>query len=107
MRSEDDLVVMAAVTDITRRKQTEEPLEARVQERTREIERRREVADSLRDILTLLNSDHSLQEILDTIVVQASRLLGADASTILQLSEGDSLFRIQASTGLGVADWPP
>jgi signal transduction histidine kinase len=100
VRSEDDLVVMAAVTDITRRKQTEELLEARVQERTREIERRREVADSLREILTELNSDHSLQEILDTIVVQASRLLGADASAILQLAESDSLFRIQASTGL-------
>lgn len=101
VRNEDSLVVLAALTDITRRKQTEELLEARVQERTRELERRREVADSLREILTLLNSNQSLQEILDTIVVQASRLLGADASAILQLSEDDNLFRIQASTGLG------
>jgi PAS domain S-box-containing protein len=101
VRNEDSLVVLAALTDITRRKQTEELLEARVQERTRELERRREVADSLREILTLLNSNQSLQEILDTIVVQASRLLGADASAILQLSEGDNQFRIQASTGLG------
>jgi PAS domain S-box-containing protein len=102
VHNEGSLVVLATVTDITRRKQTEELLEARVQERTRELERRREVADSLREILTLLNSNQSLQEVLDTIVAQASRLLGADASAILQLSEDDNLFRIQASTGLGV-----
>lgn len=81
----DDLIIMASLTDITRRKQTEEQLEHRVQERTREIERRRHVADSLREILGLLNSARAADEILDHIVGQASRLLGADAGTIYQL----------------------
>ncbi|MFO7632959.1 MAG: PAS domain S-box protein, partial [Caldilinea sp.] len=61
-RADDNLIVLSSVTDITRRKQTEDLLERRVEERTQEIERRRRVADSLRDILRVLNSNRSLQE---------------------------------------------
>ena len=95
-----DLLLMGSVTDVTRRKQNEEILERRVQERTHEIERRRQVSDSLRDILAVLNSNRPLQEILDHIVVQASRLLKADASAIYQVQEGDKPIIIEASWGL-------
>ncbi|MFO7634465.1 MAG: histidine kinase, partial [Caldilinea sp.] len=99
-RADDNLIVLSSVTDITRRKQTEELLERRVEERTQEIERRRRVADSLRDILRVLNSNRSLQEILDIIVAQARELLRADASAIYQLHEGDKPLSFQAGVGI-------
>jgi PAS domain S-box-containing protein len=99
-RTPDGLIILSAVTDITRRKQTEELLERRVEERTREIERRRRVADSLRDILRVLNSNRPLQEILDFIVAQARELLHADASAIYQLHDEDKPLRFQAGVGI-------
>ncbi len=97
--SGERLWIMATVTDITRRKQNEEFLERRVQERTREIERRRQVSDTLRDILAILNSDRPLAEILQHIVVQASLLLQADASAIYQMQNSDNAIVVQASCG--------
>lgn len=82
-----EMVVLASIVDVTKRKQTEEMLEHRVEERTREIERRRRVSDSLRDTLALLNSNRPAQEILDHIAAQASRLLGAEATAIYQLQD--------------------
>jgi PAS domain S-box-containing protein len=99
-RADGNLIVLGSITDITRRKQTEELLERRVEERTVEIERRRRVADSLRDILRVLNSNRSLQEILDIIVAQARELLRADASAIYQLHEGNNPLRFQAGVGI-------
>ncbi len=99
-RAEETMIVLGSVTDITRRKYTEELLERRVQERTREIERRRRVSDSLRDILQVLNSNRPLPEILDVIVRQAQELLGADASAIYQLHEGSKPLSFQAGVGI-------
>lgn len=96
----NDLLVMASVTDITRRKQNEEVLERRVEERTREIERRREVADGLRDILAVLNSNQSLEVILHHIAAQACRLLHADASVIYRMEDEPGALVVQASHGL-------
>jgi len=98
--AEDTLIVLGSVTDITRRKYTEEMLERRVQERTREIERRRRVSDSLRDILQVLNSNRPLPEILTFIVRQAQQLLGADASAIYQLHDGSKPLSFQAGVGI-------
>lgn len=96
----NDLLVMGSITDITRRKQTEEILERRVEERTREIERRREVADGLRDILAVLNSNQSLDAILNHIAGQACRLLHADASAICRMGDEPGPPIVQASYGL-------
>jgi PAS domain S-box-containing protein len=69
------------------------------QERRAEAERRRQVAEGLREILTVLNSKQSLQETLDFIATQACRLMGSDACALLRLhSEG--MLRIQAACGL-------
>lgn len=96
----NDLLVMSSLTDITRRKQTEEVLERRVEERTREIERRREVADGLRDILAVLNSNQPLEAILNHIASQACRLLHADASAICRMEDEPGPLVVQASYGL-------
>ena len=93
-------LVISSITDISRRKQTEEMLELRVRERTRELERRREVSDGLRDTLTILNSNRAQDEILEHIVEQACRLLFADASAIYSIQDGPDVFGLEKSHGL-------
>lgn len=63
-------------------------LEEQVRERTQEIERRRQVAEGLREILAILNSNRTLRESLDWIIQQAVRLTGARAMVIFRNSEG-------------------
>ncbi|NBD36850.1 MAG: GAF domain-containing protein, partial [Chloroflexi bacterium] len=65
-----------------------------------EAERRREVAEGLRDILAFLNSNRSLDAILDYIMAEAQRLLGADAGLIYQLQDGGDTAHIEATCGL-------
>ena len=62
-------------------------LEAQVRERTYEIERRRQVAEGLREILVILNSERSIRESLDYIVCQVTQLSGADEIFIYRYSE--------------------
>lgn len=78
-------------------------LEQRVRARTREIEQRRRVAESLRDILAVLNSQRSLDEILAYIVDQARQLLDTSAVAIYGLEGADAPLRIQAACGLSEA----
>ncbi|MGC9398064.1 MAG: GAF domain-containing protein [Anaerolineae bacterium] len=69
-------------TDITERVRAQRLLEAQVLQRTRDVERRRRVAEGLRDILAVLGANRPLQEILDCIAVQARWLLNADGCAI-------------------------
>lgn len=65
-----------------------------------DAERRRVVAESLRDTLSILNTERPLQEILEHIVSQAQHLLQAKAVAIHCLDvDNQSLFP-QASVGL-------
>lgn len=74
-------------------------LERRVEERTREIERRRQAAESLGGILKLLNSDSPTATVLRYIVAEASRLLGAEASAIHQVDYERAFVVIGAAQG--------
>ncbi len=65
-----------------------------------ELERRKNVAEGLRDILAVLNSNQSLDAILDYIVTCAKQLLYADAAAIYRLQPEGSLLTVQASHGL-------
>lgn len=100
LRSGGRALTLSSIVDISRRKHTEETLERRVEERTREIERRRRVADSLRDVLGILNSNRPLQVILEHITYQASYLLGAEATAIYRLQGEEEPLSILASYGL-------
>ncbi len=71
-----------------------------IHEQLRELERRREVAEGLRGILAVLNSNESLDAILDYITASASRLLHADAVAIYRLQPETNLLTIQSSHGL-------
>lgn len=61
-------------------------LEQRVEERTREIEQRRRVAESLGDVLGVLNSSRPLNEILDYIVEQSRRMMSADGAVLTRIN---------------------
>lgn len=61
---------------------------------------RRQVAESLRDILAVLNSSQPLAQKLEQIIEQARQLLGADAAAIYQVDlESEQVWR-EASSGL-------
>ncbi len=92
------------VRDISERMQAYQMLEQRVEERTREIDRRRRVAESLRDIVTILNSNHALDETLDAIIGSAVQLLGTSAGAIYRLTPEEDLLGIQVARGLVNAD---
>lgn len=70
------------------------------QERRYEAEQRRQVAEGLRDILTVLNSSRPLNEILDYIVAQAGRLLGSQAVSLFRLQDKNGPLKVQAAHGL-------
>ncbi len=100
---------VVAFLDITERKRAEEELlkakdaaiEARQeeQERREEAERRRLIAESLADVIAVLNSRQSLDEVLDFIAMQAGRLLGNQAAAIYR-REDDGTWAVEAAQGL-------
>jgi signal transduction histidine kinase/putative methionine-R-sulfoxide reductase with GAF domain len=61
---------------------------------------RRRVAESLRDILNVLNSNKPLEIILNFIVSQANQLLDSQACVLYQLNPGESLIEVLANDGL-------
>jgi hypothetical protein len=69
-------------------------------EQLQERERRRDIAEGLRGILAVLNSNKPLDAILDYITLYASRLLEADAVAIYRLQPETNLLKIQSSHGL-------
>lgn len=104
IKGEDGQVhrVCGITRDVTERVLARERLEQRVEERTREIERRGKVAEGLRDILKELNSNHPLDEVLDFITMQSRQLLDANSVAICRLRTRDSgkLPTIRAACGL-------
>ncbi|MFZ5910149.1 MAG: GAF domain-containing protein [Chloroflexota bacterium] len=71
-----------------------------VDEQLQERERRRDIAEGLRGILAVLNSNKPLDAILDYITLYACRLLEADAVAIYRLQPETNLLKIQSSHGL-------
>lgn len=68
--------------------------------RRQEAVRRRRIAESLGDILRVLNSNRALSEVLDFITVQAGELLGTRAAGIYSLEKETGTWSIQATRGL-------
>ncbi|HMN30722.1 MAG TPA: PAS domain S-box protein, partial [Caldilineaceae bacterium] len=75
-------------------------LEERVAGRTREIEQRRQVAESLRDMVLILNSQRPLDEILTYIVAAATGLLGTESGAIYTLQPDQQMLAIQTTRGM-------
>ncbi len=70
------------------------------QERLEESERRRQVAEGLRGILAVLNSNRPLDEVLNYIADQSCRLLSARASIVHHMEREKGQVLIEASSGL-------
>jgi PAS domain S-box-containing protein len=94
------LALEGFMTDITERVMNEQTLEQRVDERTQEIEQRRRVAEGLREILRVLNSTRSLDDVLDYIIGQATQLLGAQAGLLFRFEQDGRWAVFEASCGL-------
>ncbi len=103
VRSNAVVGLVFATSDATERVLAYQSLEQRVDERTHEIQRRRMVAEGLRETLGALNSDRSLEEILDLLVGQASRVLGTGAVAVYRLDPDAQRLYVQASRHL--PDW--
>lgn len=78
------LIVLGSVVDISVRKRTEELLEERVAERTHELDRRRRISEGLVTVLSMINANQPLDEILDAVLSHATTILGVDACTIVR-----------------------
>lgn len=94
------VAVEGIMRDVTDRVAAYQTLERRVEERTLELERRRKFAETLRDVLTILNSNRLLDEILDFVVIQASQLLDAEGVAVWRLRADGAALAIQAARGL-------
>jgi len=109
--SERDIDFLQALANIValaaERRAASETFEQRARERTLRIERRRRVAQSLHEILTILNSSHTLDGLLAYLIAQACRLLGAAAGAIYRLHGASAQLSVQASWGLNSVDAAP
>jgi hypothetical protein len=99
--AEDGRVVgfVDVTTDATERVSAYQILEQRVEACTREVERRRLVAERLRDILDALNSERTREEILAHIVRHASRLMESDACLIYRLDQDRQSMVMESEWG--------
>ncbi len=84
--------VIATGIDITERQQAEEAL----RRAHGELGVRVRVAESLRGMLAVLNSDRPLDEILEHVAFEATRLLGSDTSAIYRSLESGGALAVQA-----------
>ncbi|MDQ3811599.1 MAG: GAF domain-containing protein, partial [Chloroflexota bacterium] len=76
-------------------------LKAEADQRLTEISRRQRVAEGLRDLLAVVNSNHDLDEILGEVLAQSSRLLGNDAGAVyLRDEQRTDVLRVRAAHGL-------
>ena len=65
-----------------------------------EDEQKRHVAEGLRDILAILNSNRNLDEILDFIICEAARLMGTDSGALYRLQKENGILTLEAACGL-------
>jgi signal transduction histidine kinase/putative methionine-R-sulfoxide reductase with GAF domain len=66
----------------------------------KEEQERRQIAEGLREILAVLNSNRPLEEILDFIVAQVVPLLGANAGVIYRLDSNEQKIIIESASGM-------
>jgi PAS domain S-box-containing protein len=94
-----DVAIQVVLTDITDRKYIARTLEQQVEERTHEIEQRRQVSAELGHILALLNSNQSVTTVLNYIVMQTMNYLHASTCSIFFLEENLSQLVVPISCG--------
>ncbi len=98
----DKQAMLGVIRDISDQVQAYQTLEERVAERTREIQRRRRVAEGMRELIAVVNSRQALDEILNHLVEQARVLLESDASAVFLPVPGreNEVLGVRAASGL-------
>ncbi|HEV2457331.1 MAG TPA: PAS domain-containing protein, partial [Ktedonobacterales bacterium] len=113
---ESVLTVTTEITDLKRAEQKLREANASIEIARQEEERRKQIAESLRGVLAVLNSTRSPREVLQYIVSQAEELLGSAAAVIYgpddladSMSPGapPTMQRVQAAEGLRIGDRRP
>ena len=102
---DNETFIVVTVTDISVRKQVEEMLARQVEERNQEVAHRQRIAEAIRSILSVLNSNSTLAESLGFIVSQAAQLLHADACVIYSREERFGQLQSQATSGQMPDEW--
>lgn len=98
---QDQIVgILNVSTDASEREMVYQTLEQRVEERTQEIERKQEIAESLRDILRMINSNLPLDIFLERAVKLAALRLGATACVLHQFNKINQTIMHLADYGL-------
>ncbi len=69
--------ILCISSDTTEDTIHQQNLEQRIETRARELDRRREIAESMQDIISMINAKMPLQEFLDQAVKMAAQRLGA------------------------------
>jgi PAS domain S-box-containing protein len=92
--------ILDVTTDATERIQVLRNLENRVEERTREVEHRRKIAESMRDIIGMINSHMPLDEFLQRAVKLAAEQLGAGGCVLHHLDLENEIITHVASYGM-------
>lgn len=67
---------------------------------TEALERRTLIAEGLRDVLVVLNSNRPLDEVLNHVVARARALVGAQACVLYRLDQNQDRVLVEASDGL-------
>lgn len=86
--------------DATERVSVQQNLEQRVSERTAEVEQRRKAAESLQDIIGMINSNMPIEVFLDRAVNLAAQRLGAGGCTLHHFDLENQLITQMANYGM-------
>ncbi len=98
--------ILNVSVDTTERVMAQQHLEQRVEERTRELDRRREIAESLRDIIGMINANVPLETFLQRAVKLAAQRMAAAACALHRFDvEGQRIIQL-ASYGVPAALQP-
>lgn len=100
VHEEEIIGILVVTTDANERTLLQQNLEQRVEERTQEIERRQQVADSMRDIIRMINTNIPLEKFLDLAVVLAAERMGASACILHEFDLDEEKITNRAGYGM-------
>jgi GAF domain-containing protein len=89
--STEDVALLGAFAEQATQAIENSRLHTEIEQRMVENDRRRRVAEGIRDVLANVNSSRSLDEMLDAVLTQATDLLDCDAGSVLLLEDSIEL----------------
>ncbi|MBN2045361.1 MAG: GAF domain-containing protein [Anaerolineales bacterium] len=98
---DDEIIgILNVSVDATQRMHVQQNLEQRVIERTKELEHKRKIAESLRDIIGMINTKLPIDLFLERAVELAAKQLGAAGCILHHFDLANGFIHHQASYGM-------